>query len=112
MAALDLNILSLALFGATAVAFTRQRRIVMVTCGALFAAVTGAASVLVWLSVSPHVAILLLAIGMALPLAGLALYAIDRVWACFSAEMTYASLLCWVLWPLLILINFLGLLAC
>ena len=105
----SLNLLSLALFAAAAVAFTRQRRAVMLACGALFVAVGTWATLATWWPLSPAAAVVLLAVGMGLPLAGLALFAVDYVWAPFALEMTYAALLCWVVWPGLILADYAGL---
>ena len=106
----SLDMLALALFGAAAVAFTRQRRAVMLTCGALFVPVATLATVVVWWPVSPAAGVALLLAGMALPLVTLLLFAIDLVWAPFALEMTYPALLCWVLWPVLIAADFAGLL--
>jgi hypothetical protein len=103
-------VLALALYGAAAVAFTRQRRAVTIACCALFVPVATLATVAVWWPVGPGVGVALLIIGMALPLGTLLLFAIDLVWAPFSLEMTYPALLCWVLWPLLVAADFVGLL--
>ena len=110
MRALDLNVLALALLGAAAMAFTRQRRLVLAVCGTLFvpAAVLGA--VAVYWSLSPALTIVLLAVTMALPLLALGAYAVDVLFAPFCVEMTYPAMICWVLWPLLMAANFVGLL--
>jgi hypothetical protein len=52
----------------------------------------------------------LLAATLGLSLVALALYAIDCLWAPFCLEMTYVALTCWVLWPLLVLVDLVGLL--
>jgi hypothetical protein len=106
----SLDVLALALFGAAAVAFTRQRRAVMLACGALFVPVAALATVAVWWPVSPAAAVALLMVGMALPLGTLLVFAIDLLWAPFALEMTYPAMLCWVLWPVLIAADFAGLL--
>ncbi len=111
MAAFDLNVLALALLGAAAVAFTRQRRVVMVACGALFVAAAAGGTLAAWWPLSPAVAIIALALGLALPVATLALLAVDLLWAPFALEMTYPALICWVLWPALVLANFAALAA-
>lgn len=108
--ALNLNILSLALLGAAAVAFTRQRRHVLAVCGGLFVPVAAWATVAVWWPVSPVLGMVLLAGTMGVALAGVALYALDRAAACFAVEMTYATVPCWLLWPVLVMANFVGLL--
>jgi len=107
---LDLSMLSLALFGASAVAFARQRRAVLVVCGGLFVAVSSAASLAIYWPVSPAAAVAVLLLGQGVPLVGLGLYAADRLFAPFCVEMTYAALLCWLIWPLMVLVNFVGLL--
>jgi len=47
---------------------------------------------------------------LGLPLLGLGLYAVDLALAPFCVEMTYPGMVCWVLWPLLAMANFVGLL--
>ncbi len=111
MLALDLNMLSLALLGASAVAFARRRTLVLIACGAFFMASAALATLAVYWPTSPEAAVMLLAAGEGLPLAALVLYLVDRAFAPFCVEMTYALLICWVLWPLLVLANFVGLLA-
>ncbi|MGD2174280.1 MAG: hypothetical protein PVJ27_02665 [Candidatus Brocadiaceae bacterium] len=101
--------LSLALFGAAAVAYSRQRTLALCACGALFVPVAAGATVLVYWPISPALAALLLAGTLGVSLVGLLLYALDRLWAPFCLEMTYATMVCWLLWPLLVVVNFAGL---
>jgi len=108
--ALELNMLSLALLGAAAVAFTRQRRMVMFVCGALFVVAASLAGLAVWWPLSPAVAAVALALGLGLPLVGLLLFAVDLAFAPFCIEMTYPAMLCWVIWPALVFVNYVGLL--
>lgn len=108
--ALDLNALSLALFGAAALAFTRQRTLVLAVCGGLFVPVAGLVSIALYWPLSPVFALLLLCVTLGLPLLALLLYAVDVAFAAFCVEMTYPAIICWLLWPLLVLVNFLGLL--
>jgi len=103
---LHLNALSLALFGAAAVAFSRQRRLVLVVCGGLFVPVAAASTVAVWWPLSPAVCIVLLAATLGISLLFLLLYAVDHAFAVFALEMTYPAMLCWVLWPLLVFVDF------
>lgn len=110
MLALDLNILSLGLLGAGAVAFARRRRLVLVSCGSLFAGTTALATLAVFWPAAPAAAVALLAVGEGLPLTAVLLYLVDRAFAPFCLEMTYALLICWAVWPLLLLANFVGLL--
>ena len=82
------------------VAFTRQRRMVLVVCGVVFAVASGAATRATFRSagaVWPA-----LALGHGVPALALAAYAVDRVWAPFCLELTYLTALCWVCWPLLV----------
>jgi hypothetical protein len=103
-----LNALSLALFGAAAVAFSRQRRLVLAVCGALFVPVAAAAALAVWWPVSPAVCVVLLASTLGVSVLLLLLYALDHAFAVFALEMTYPAMLCWVLWPALIFADFVG----
>ena len=43
-------------------------------------------------------------------MAAVLLYLVDRAFAPFCVEMTYALLICWLFGPLLVLANFVGLL--
>jgi hypothetical protein len=89
----------------TAAAFAGRRPALLCALGAAFVPVAAAATVVLYWAPAPALAIALLALGVGLPLLCLALYAIDRIWAPFCVEMTYATLLCWVLWPGLVVIN-------
>jgi hypothetical protein len=100
-----LTILSAVLFVATAAAFAGRRPVLLCALGAAFVAVSAEATVLLYWGPPPAVAIALLAAGLGLPLLGLALYAVDRVWAPFCLEMTYATFLCWLLWPALVVVD-------
>jgi hypothetical protein len=106
--ALDLNMLALALLGAAAVAFTRQRRLAMFVCGSLFVGTAALGVLAVWWPVSPPLAVVLLAAGLGLPLAGLLLFAVDLAFAPFCIEMTYPAMLCWLFWPAVVLANYVG----
>lgn len=103
-----LNILSLALFGVGAVAYARQRRIVLAGAGALFFPVTALATLYTWWPLSPAVGCGILLVALALPLVGLLLFAIDVVWAPFCVEMTYLSFLGWLLCPVAVAANWGG----
>ena len=105
----DLTILAAALLVATAVAFTRQRRMVMTVCGALFVAVATAATLALYGPASPTFTAALLAATMGLPLLTLALYAVDLLLSPFCAQMSYPAMLCWVLWPVLVAADLVGL---
>ncbi len=108
MPAWQLNALSLALFGAAAVAFSRQYRPVTVACGALFMPAAAAATVAVWWPFSPGFGVFLLVVGLGVPALCLLLYGVDLVFAVFALEMTYPAMVCWVLWPALVLANSAG----
>ena len=102
---LILSIVSLALFVGTAAAFAARRPVLLSGLGAAFVPVAAASTIVTWWGFSHGLTAALLALGLGLPLLGLALYAIDRIWAPFCLEMTYATLLCWVLWPALVMVN-------
>lgn len=107
MPAMDLTfaIASAVLLGATAAAFAGRRPALLCVLGAVFVPVAAATTILLYWGREPYVAVALLAAGLGLPLLGLALYAVDRIWAPFCLEMTYATLICWVLWPALVVVN-------
>ncbi|MFO8008474.1 MAG: hypothetical protein R6V05_12145 [Candidatus Brocadiia bacterium] len=109
MMAVDLNILSLALLATSAVAFSRQRTLVMVVCGALFVPTQAAGLLAVYWPVSPPAALTILALTLGLSLVCLALYAVDRLCAVFCLEMTYVATLVWLIWPVATAAGFLGL---
>lgn len=110
MLALDLSMMSLALLAAAAVAFTRHRRMVLMVCCGLFVPTAGLATMAVWWTLSPTLAVLLLSVTLGLPFLALLLYAVDLTLAPFCLEMTYLAMLCWILWPVLVMVNFVGLL--
>ncbi len=107
-----LSTLSFALLVLAAVAYSRQRFVALWAAGTLFFCTTGLATVVIWWPVSPSLAVLILAVGLGGSLAVLALFAIDVIWAPFCLEMTYVTALCWILCPLVVLLNYAGLLLC
>jgi len=109
MLALDMSVLSLALLGAAAMAFSRQRRAVLLTCGALFLPAVTVATVAVFWPVSPALAIALLVATLGPSVLALLLFWVDRAFAPFSLEMTYPAMVCWLLWPALVAADFVGL---
>ncbi len=102
---LTLSILSAVLLAATAAAFALRRPTLLCALGAVFVPVAAATTVHLYWGPAPWLAVALLAVGLGLPLLGLALYAVDVIWAPFCVEMTYATLICWVLWPGLVAVN-------
>ena len=104
----DLNAVSLALFALAAVAYTRQRHAALAAAAVLFFPVTSAATVLSWYPVSPMVAVVILLATLVAPLAALALTAIDVVWAPFGLQMSYCTVLCWLLCPMAVFLNYTG----
>jgi maltodextrin utilization protein YvdJ len=106
---LYMNIASLVLLALAAVSYAGRRFHMLAGAAVLFFLVTGAATMMTWWSVSPALTVIILAVTLGLSLAALSLFAIDVVWAPFCAEMTYLMVLCWVLCPLAVVLNFLGL---
>ncbi len=106
--ALGLNTVALAFFAAAAWAFWSRRQLLVTLFGALFVPTAGSAAILVFWPVSPVLAFAVMLPTLGLSLMGLLLFFIDRVWAPFCLEMTYAALLCWVLWPALLALNLAG----
>ena len=107
---LDFTILSAALLVTAAVAFTRQRRMVLVVCAGLFVVVAALASVDVYWPVSPAFTVVLLAVTLGLPLLTHIIYAVDLVFTPFGSEMSWPAMICWLLWPVLVVANVIGLL--
>lgn len=106
--AIATNLLAAALLLGAALAFVRRRPVLLVFCGACFVPAAGAGAVLAFWGWSAPATVILLALTLGVSLLGLLLYVIDRIWAPFCLEMTYAALLCWVLWPVLVAINLAG----
>ena len=107
---IHLNTLSLALLLIAALAYTRHWPAVLWSLAALFFPVTGIATVLIWWPVSPTLTLAVLLVTLGVPLIALALFTIDVVWAPFCLEMTYPTFVCWILCPLAVLANWMGLL--
>jgi hypothetical protein len=107
----SLTVTATVLLAATAYAFAQQWRILLVLFGTLFVPAAGAATVAVYWPLHPLLAVVLLSVTLGISLAGLLLYAVDRIWAPFCIEMTYAALVCWLLWPLLMAADLAGLAA-
>ena len=105
---LGLSIVSLALLAGTAAAFAGRRPVLLSALGGVFVPAAGAATLAVWWPVSPALTVALLAVGVGVPIALLVLYVVDRVWAPFCLEMTYAMVLCWVLWRALVVVDLAG----
>lgn len=101
---------SLVLLGAAAVAFTRQRAMVMIVCAGLFVVSSGLAALALYWALSSAFTIALLGVTLGLPLLTLLLYAVDLALAPFCVEMTYPAMLCWLLWPVLVAVNAVGML--
>jgi hypothetical protein len=110
--ALLLNTLSLALLALAATSYVRRRFAILCGAALLFFPVTAAATVLTWWPLSPALAVAILALTLGVSLCALALFGIDVAWAPFCLEMTYLTFLCWTLFPLAVLLNFLGLALC
>ena len=107
--AVDLNIMSFALLALAGVSYARRRFMTLWGAAALFFPVTGAAAVTTWWTLSPTLTIIILLFTLGTSLVALAMFAVDVIWAPFCLEMTYLALLCWILCPLAVLFNYLGL---
>lgn len=88
-----------------AAAYRRGRTVLFLALGAAFMLAAGATTVAFYWAYLPVSAAAVLAVGIGLPLLGLALHVIDRNWAPFRLHMTYALRLCWVLWAALVVFN-------
>ena len=107
--AVHLNMLSFALLALAATSYARRRFVTLWGAAILFFPVTGAAAVTTWWAVSPALAVVIVALTLGVSLSALALFGIDVAWAPFCVEMTYLTFLCWILCPLVVLLNYLGL---
>lgn len=102
-----LSILSAVLLAGMAVAYRRGRTVLFLVLTAAFMSAEGVPVAFYW-GYAPQFAIAVLALGIGLPLLGLALYIYDRNWAPFPLHMTYALRLCWVVWSALVVFNLFG----
>lgn len=106
---LHLNILSFALLSLAGVAYGRRRPQVLWPSVALFFPVSAWAAVATWWQGAPVFTLVLLGFTLGLSAVALLLFAVDVVFAPFCLEMTYLTPLCWILCPLLVLVNLAGL---
>jgi len=106
---LYLNLLSLVLLTMCAYAWCRQLTQALIPCAAAFLLVGGWTTVATLYPWSPAFAVTLMAVTLLGSLAAVTLYVIDVIWAPFCLEMTYLLILCWILCPLLVAVNFIGL---
>lgn len=109
MEPLYLNLLSLVLLTMCAYSWSRQLTKALIPCAAVFLAVAGWTTVATLYPWSPTVAVALMAVTLLGSAAAVTLYVIDVVWAPFCLEMTYMLIICWILCPLLVAANFIGL---
>ena len=107
--AVHLNTLSFVLLALAATSYVRRRSAILWGAALLFFPVTAAASVLTWWPLSPALAAAIVVLTLGVSLGALALFGIDVAWAPFCVEMTYLTVLCWILCPLAVLLNHLGL---
>ena len=105
---LALNLLSLAFLALAGVAFARRYRGILAITGVLFFPVCTAALLTGWWELSPLLAIFLVVCTLGISLLTLCLLAIDVTWAPFCLEMTYPSLLCWILCPSAVILGYVG----
>ncbi len=104
----NLNALSFVLLVLAGVSYVRHRGAVLTAAAALFFPVTAASTVLTWWGFSPALGLAILLLTLGISLVCLALFGIDVVWAPFCLEMTYLTVLCWVLCSAVVLLNYIG----
>ena len=105
---LALNTMSLALFGLAAAAYARRRGTVLLAAAVLFFPVAAGATLAVWWPLCPTAGSLILALTLGVPLALMAVFAVDVIWAPFCLEMTYLTFLCWLICPVGVGLNWIG----
>jgi hypothetical protein len=104
------NFWSFGLLAVAAEAYTRRAGALYAAALLLFVVTSVFATWTVWGPHSPALAGALLALLLGPGLLGYALYLADRTFACFTTEMTYATLAASILWPVLVLANHAGML--
>lgn len=95
---------------ACGLAYFYQRRITLAISAAAFCYTSSAGMFAVWTSFGNWLAFTLWGATLGLSLCILLLYFIDLIWAPFCLELRYLTLLCWMLGPLAVVLNFAGLL--
>jgi hypothetical protein len=104
------NIWSLGLLAVAAEGYARGASAIYWAAVGLFGAVAAFATWVVWAPHSPLLAGTVLVLLLGPGLLGYGLYLTDRAFACFTPEMTYATLVPSIFWPLLVLVNYAGML--
>jgi hypothetical protein len=110
MKAVVFNFWSIALLGVGASAYTRRAHALAAVCALLFVPVASLGTIELYSEHSLVATWGILTLGIGPGLLGYLLYCIDRRFACFTTEMTYATLPASILWPLVALANCVGLL--
>lgn len=104
-----LSLMSAAFLILASVAYVRQKRKVLSVIAVLFFVTCTASIMSNWWPISPILTIVILAFTLGLSAVALILFIVDLLWAPFALEMTYLTFLCWILCPLAVLIDFIGL---
>jgi hypothetical protein len=104
------NFWSLGLLAVAAEAYVRRAGALYWVSLSMFAVVATAATWFVWSPHSPLLASALVLVLLVPGVLGYVFYLTDRAFACFTSQMTYTSLIASVLWPILVFVNYLGML--
>lgn len=108
MGLLYVNLLSLLFLGMAAFAYTRKATITLTVSSVLFVPTATWAALSCFYASNPVFTIVLLVLTLLLPLVAVALYLVDVLFAPFCLEMTYLTILCWILCPVLVIANVSG----
>ncbi len=99
---------SLVLCAVMGFAYARQKKWLLFPAGVLYAFSAASATFLIWSPSGQVTAVAFVTLTLAAPALGLCLFLVDYLWAPFCLEMRYMVILWWLLAPLAIPLNMLG----
>lgn len=101
-------IASICFFLTMAGSYTKQSKMLLYVSGILYIFSAVAATVIIWPGISPVAAALIIGITIVIPATGLLIFLIDFVFAPFCLEMRYLVIAWWLLTPLALPMNAMG----
>ncbi len=101
--------LSAMLFVLMSLTYYKQKKLILYISGFFYIIFTVSATLIIWSPLSGTAAIFILLLTIVLPGMALSVFLIDYLFAVFCLEMRYLTLLWWLLTPMAIPLNFLGL---
>lgn len=91
-----------------AIAYARQKKLVLFPSGACYAFSSAFATYIIWAPISLPAGIAILIFTLVLPALGLFFFLIDYLWTPFCLELRYLVIVWWALAPLSIPLNLSG----